>query len=290
MFCRTFQPAEGQLAVSFQLSAIAKRVVASVPFAGGSVGRERFSQYVRRLSESCVHREKLMADSYSSSSFHKNQFKAIWALRTAKSRAKRPWEKSWRQAVYTTSAQETASAETTKRRVTPSTHARRALLRIPSWRLRLCGRPAPRATFSVLFPRAGRGACRLLFALLDFSCALFPVGALGGIFLCGLLRALLAVVGGVEARALERDTDGMENFPDRGAALDAGRKGVFGELLHHVEDVPVFTLVFVGRHPASIISTREYRLYRLDRFPVLLEVALTRDAGRGRVLPNRSHV
>src|SRR5687768_12306452 len=60
----------------------------------------------------------------------------------------------------------------------------------------------------------------------------------------------------------------MEDFPDRGAALDAGREGVFGELLHHVEDVPVLTLVFVDWHPASILGAREPRLYRLDRLPV----------------------
>src|SRR5918994_5281074 len=173
-----------------------------------------------------------------------------------------------------TRAHETARAETTKRRVSPSTKARSALLRIPSWRSRLCGRPAPRAMGSVLFPWAGGGLSRLLFALLRFRAC--PVVALGGVFLCGLLRTLLAVVCGVEARALERDTDGMEDFPDRGAALDAGREGVIGELLHHVEDVPVLTLVFVYRHPASNFGARESRLYRLDRLPVLSARTLAR--------------
>src|SRR5829696_10394217 len=188
-----------------------------------------------------------------------------------------------------TRAQETARAETTKRRVTPSTSVRSARLKIPSWPARLSGRPAPRSTFSVIFPWAGGRAGRLLFALLVF-CALVPVGALWGILLGGLFLALLAVVSGVEARALERDADRMEDFPDRGAALDAGREGIFGQLLHYVEDVPVFTLVFVDRHPASILGTREYRLYRLDRFPVPFDATLTRDAGRDRVPLNRSPV
>src|SRR5918994_2027840 len=186
-----------------------------------------------------------------------------------------------------TRAHETARAETTKRRVSPSTKARSALLRIPSWRSRLCGRPAPRAMGSVLFPCAGGGLSRLLFALLRFRAC--PVVALGGVFLCGLLRTLLAVVCGVEARALERDTDGMEDFPDRGAALDAGREGVFGQLLHHVEDVPVLTLVFVDRHPASILSARDSRLYRLDRLSVpseRLSLTLARvEFPRAEVLP-----
>src|SRR5215216_6972165 len=59
----------------------------------------------------------------------------------------------------------------------------------------------------------------------------------------------------------------MEDFPDRGAAFHAGREGVFGEFLHHVEDVTVLTLVFVDRHPASILGARESRLYRLNRLP-----------------------
>src|SRR5918993_132881 len=168
-----------------------------------------------------------------------------------------------------TRAQETARAETTKRRVIPSTTARSALLTIPSWRSRLCGRPAPRATGSVLFPWAAGGLGRLLFALLLFRARpVVPVGGLGGVFLRGLFRALLAVVCGVEARALERDTYGMEDFPDGSPALEARREGVFGQLLHHVEDVSVLTLVFVDRHPASILGARESRLYRLDRLPV----------------------
>src|SRR5215213_3339253 len=60
----------------------------------------------------------------------------------------------------------------------------------------------------------------------------------------------------------------MEDFPDRGAAFDAGREGIFGQLLHHVEDVPVLTLVFVDRHPASILGAHESRLYRLHKLPV----------------------
>src|SRR5215207_1240016 len=107
-----------------------------------------------------------------------------------------------------TRVQETARAEATKRRVTPSTSARTARLKIPSWRARPCGSPAPRATSSVLFPWAGGGTGWLLFALLVYSCALVPVGALGCV-LCVLFRCLLAVVCGVEARPLERDTDRM---------------------------------------------------------------------------------
>src|SRR5215212_4139511 len=167
-----------------------------------------------------------------------------------------------------TRAQETVRAETTKSRVTPSTTARSARLSRPSRRPVLCGRPAPRATGSVLFSRTGRGPCRLLFVLL-FSRALVPVGGCRGVFGRGLFRCLVAVVGRVETRALERDAHGVENFPDQGPALDAGRKRVFRELLHHVEDVSVFTLVLVDRHPASSLNARGYKLYRLDGTLVL---------------------
>src|SRR5215213_5418022 len=98
-------------------------------------------------------------------------------------------------------------AKTTKSRVMPSTTARSARLTKPSRRPVLCGRPAPLATCSVLFPRAGRSPCRLLFILLVFR-ALVPVRACGSVFGCGLFGALLAVVGRVEARALERDAHG----------------------------------------------------------------------------------
>ena len=78
----------------------------------------------------------------------------------------------------------------------------------------------------------------------------------------------------------------MEDLPDRGAALDAGREGVFGQLLHHVEDVPVLTLVLVDRHPASNFGAREPRLYRLDRLPVLSARTLARvEFPRAEVLP-----
>ena len=53
----------------------------------GQVSRDYLTAYACNLNP------------YSSSSFHRNQFRAIWALRTANRRAKRPWLKSWRQAV-----------------------------------------------------------------------------------------------------------------------------------------------------------------------------------------------
>src|SRR4028119_171047 len=148
-----------------------------------------------------------------------------------------------------------ARAATTKRRVTPSTATRRVQRTGPSRRGSSRGGSAPRATRASVLASGGtrrrRGGliCRLVRGLLLFRLRLgIAVGA--G---CGLLGALLvAVVCGVEARALEGDADRLEDLADRGAALDARGQGVFRHLLHHVEDVIVLALVLVDRHPASI--------------------------------------
>src|SRR5918997_5949572 len=141
-----------------------------------------------------------------------------------------------------------ARAATTKRSVIPSMPARKARRTKPALRSVSCGNSAPRATGSVLFSRALGGVGGLLGA----GGVRIPVGARrGGVLRGGLLGALLAVIGGVEARALERDADRVGGLPDRRAALHAGGKRVFGQLLHHVKDVTVLALVLVDRHSAS---------------------------------------
>src|SRR3712207_2954053 len=163
----------------------------------------------------------------------------------ANSRAKRPLRRSWIQAVYTTRAEETARAARTKRSVMPRMSVREARRTMPP-----CGLPARGSStlgdisLSVLF------VCGLLGGGALFLRALVArLAVLGGGF--GLFAPL--VVGRVEAGALERDVDRVQHLPDRRAAFDARGQRVFGELLHHVEDVPVLALILVDRHPASTV-------------------------------------
>src|SRR5437763_801095 len=81
----------------------------------------------------------------------------------------------------------------------------------------------------------GGGLLRLLCGAGVRGGAIRGTAARGGGFLGLGLRALLAisVVGRVEARALERDADRLENFSDGGTTLDALRQRIVGHPLHH---------------------------------------------------------
>src|SRR5918998_3973717 len=173
-----------------------------------------------------------------------------------------------------------ARAATTNRSVIPSMPARKARRTKPALRSVSCGNSAPRATGSVLFSRALGGVGGLLGALLGAGGIRIPVGARrGGVLRGGLLGALLAVIGGVEARALERDAGRVEDLPDRRAALHAGGKRVFGQLLHHVKDVTVLALVLVDRHSASSKLLAIPGLYSLEALGHLSGKRATRGGG-----------
>src|SRR4051812_47687906 len=96
----------------------------------------------------------------------------------------------------------------------------------------------------------GLGGVGLLVGLLG----VVLVGAVGG----GLVHLALAlgraVVRVVEARALEVHGDGVEDARHRRAALLALRDGSVGDLLHHLEQVPVLAAKLVDRHGCA-----EYR-------------------------------
>src|SRR3954471_15330796 len=103
---------------------------------------------------------------------------------------------------------------------------------------------------SVGLRRRGAGGLGLLLRLLFGLLGVLLVGALLG----GGLRLALApggaVVGVVEARALEVHGHGMEDPLDRRLARRARRNRGVGHALRDLEDVPVVALVLVDGHPA----------------------------------------
>src|SRR5215210_7501975 len=124
--------------------------------------------------------------------------------------------------------------------------------------------------------------------------AVFVRGTVGGVAILGDLfgvglGGLRAVVGGVEARALEGYADRLEDLPHRDAALDARGEGIFGHPLHHVEDVSVPALVFVDGHlclQGYVKSNGLRRLYNLGG----VAPSSGRRRGRLRVQPARGKI
>src|SRR4051812_3252541 len=90
----------------------------------------------------------------------------------------------------------------------------------------------------------GLGRVGLLVGLLR----VVLVGAVGGRLVHLALALGRAVVRVVEPRALEVHGDGVEHAGDRRAALFALGHGRIGDLLHHLEQVPVLAAKLVDRH------------------------------------------
>ena len=123
-----------------------------------------------------------------------------------------------------------------------------------------------RPTRSRMTTNRGGGRGRRLDSFFSFclaSCLSAPDFADASDLALALGRA---VVGVVEARALEVHGDRVEDALDRRAARLAGRgHGRVGDLLHHLEQVPVLAAVLVDRHGRAARSAARLRAPHAER-------------------------